>query len=351
MRRSVVVLVLLLAIGTVVFRFAVSKLSPRPVAMATVSRGRVVEAIYGTGRVDCDQRATVRARITAPLAELLVGPGEEVRRGQIIGRQENTEVLSEVEKRNKELAAATAALAEARDAAARARALFEAGLLPENELVRQRERAQELTKRAEALNEALAMAQERARWAELRSPLDGTVAALYRRAGDLLREGDEVLLVVDLRQPYLRVAVDERDLGRVQKGQEVRIVFDAYPEQIFKGTVWRVVPTVDRLTRSADVLVQLPSERPRLQLDLSATVNIVIRIVEDALVVPRTALKGEGRSRSVLRLAPNGTLEAVAVDVGACDLERCQIVSGLQQGEKIAADASGLAAGTAVRPQ
>jgi multidrug efflux pump subunit AcrA (membrane-fusion protein) len=141
--------------------------------------------------------------------------------------------------------------------------------------------------------------------------------------------------VVDLSRAYVRVAVDERDAGRVRVGQEVRMIFDAYPGQMLRGEVWRLIPAVDRLTKATDVLVSLPRERPPLQLDLTATVNIVTGVVEDALVVPRDALEGAGTQRAVFIPGADGRVVRTSIDIGACDEDRCQVVSGLSRGDRV----------------
>lgn len=345
MRRWFVWAFLGLVMVVILGRFFWQRWRGVAVVLTAVEAGRVVEAVYATGWVDSDQRAIVRARRTGILLRLEVGPGDEVKQGQVVARQEDAEGQLELAKRQQELAAAQAALAEAQDAASRAERLYLLGLLPEKDWVSQRERARELEKRAKALEEAVFLAQEQLRWCVLQAPLSGTVVNLFHRPGDLVREGDEILSVVNLSQAYLRVAVDERDLGKLQPNQEARVVLDAYPQQVFVGKVRRIIPAVDRLTRSTDVVVDLPSEVPALQLDMTATVNIVVGVYEQAILVPRLALLGSGPKRQVLQLDSQGRLAARTVEVGSCDVQRCQIVAGLQLGEQVVADATGLQPG------
>lgn len=352
MRRWLVLLLLVAGAGGVLGRVVWKTVRGVTVSLAAVTEGRVVAAVYATGRVDTDRRATVRARVAAPLQEVLVGPGEEVAAGQVVARQEAVAVRLAVERAQREVEAARAALAEAVDAATRAEQLVRQHLLPEDEWVRARERARELEAQAKARQSALALTEEQAGWVELRAPLAGRVSVLAHRAGDALREGDDVLTIVDLQPAYVRVAVDERDLGRISPGQEVRLVFDAFPERILKGAVWRVVPAVDRLTKSADVLVELPSDRPVLQLDLSATVNIVTGVVERAVIVPRDALLGAGTRRQVLLVDDRSRLATRDVTVGVCDERACEVREGLAVGERVVSPVgSGLEPGTKVRVQ
>ena len=254
-----------------------------------------------------------------------------------MARQDGEALRLGIDRAVREAEAARASAAGTEDAAARSEKLVHDGLLSEDAWVHAREAAREASASLAAKESAVALAREQASWGVLRAPLGGVVSAILHRAGDALREGDEVLTIVDLAPAYLRVAVDERDVGRVAVGERVRMVFDAYPGRVLEGVVWRIVPEVDRLTKSSDVLVQLPADRPPLQLDLTATVNVVTSVTEDALIVPRDGLEGTGEARAVFGINSKRHAVRREVQVGACDETRCQVVSGLTAGERIIA--------------
>ncbi len=337
MRRWLVLIVIAAVMGGVLGRAAWRSWRGREVTVAAIGTGRVVAAVYATGRVDCDDRATLRARVAAPLTELLVGSGQAVDAGEVVARQDASALRLATEKAAGELEAARASRTQAEDEAARSEKLVRDGLLSEDAWVKARERARELGAQTAAMETAVRIARDQERWTELRSPLAGTVTALAHRAGDPLREGDEVLTIVNLSHAYVRVGVDERDAGRVAVGQQVRMVFDAYPGTVLLGSVWRLVPAVDRLTKSTDVLVSLPAERPPLSLDFTVTVNVVTGVVEDAVVVPRGALDGAGAQRAAFALRADGRAARRPLRLGACDEERCQVLEGLAVGERVIA--------------
>ena len=116
MRRWIVLLVLLALGGFVLGRVVWRDVRGADVTVAEIGVGRVVAAVYATGRVDTDQRATVRARVAAPLATLLVGPGEPVAAGVEVARQDAAALRLAAERAEGEVEAARAALAEAEDA-------------------------------------------------------------------------------------------------------------------------------------------------------------------------------------------------------------------------------------------
>ena len=337
MRRWLVLVAILVVMGGVLGRVFWRSWRGRDVVLITLGTGRVVAAVYATGRGDCEDRATLRARVAAPLTALLVGSGQQVTEGQVVARQDAAAAHLASERAVGELDAARASFAQAQDEAARSEKLARDGLLAEDAWVKARENGRELAAQMAAMETAVRIARQQESWTELRSPLAGTVTTILHRAGDPLREGDEVLTVVDLSNAYVRVGVDERDAGRVVVGQSVRMVFDAYPGKLLLGNVWRLVPAVARLTKSTDVLVSLPPDRPPLQLDFTVTVNIVTGVVEDAVVVPRTALDGTGAERAAFVPRPGGHVERRVLELGACDEDRCQVLSGLAKGERVVA--------------
>lgn len=329
MRRWMVLLGIVLVAGGVLARVLWRAQRGIDVSVAALKRGRVVEAVYATGRVDSERRATVRARTTGLLQELTVGPGQRVEQGERVGKLDDAALRIARERAEGELAAAQAALAEAEDTAARTEALVREGLSSEDSGVRARERARELAAAARARDAAVGLAREQEGWTVLRSPLGGVVGEILARPGDPLREGDGIFTVIDLSEAYIRVNVDERDVGRVEVDQEVRLVFDSHPEQVFSGQVWRIVPAVDRLTKSSDVLVRHSQSLVRMHFDATVTANIVTRVVEDALLVSRDALEGVGANRRVWRVTDRGRAEVVPIQVGACDERACEVAAGL----------------------
>lgn len=335
MKRWMVVLGIVLVAGGVIGRvWRQSRLGPE-VSLAELGRGRVVEAVYATGRVDSERRATVRARTAGVLEELHIGPAQPVARGQRVGRLDAAALRIHRERAEQELEAVRAALNEAEDTAFRTESLVREGLAPEDAGVRFRERARELAAAVRAREAAVALAREQEGWAVLRSPLDGVAADILARPGDPLREGDGIFTVVDLSEAYVRVNVDERDIGRVEVGQEVRLVFDSHPDEVFTGEVWRIVPSVDRLTKASDVLVQHPRGTVRMHLDATVTVNIITRVVEDALLVSRDALEGHGAVRRVWQVDDDGHAVPRTIRVGACDERACEITEGLAVGDTV----------------
>jgi RND family efflux transporter MFP subunit len=151
--------------------------------------------------------------------------------------------------------------------------------------------------------------------------------------------------------------IPERHVGEVQVGQPVGLVVEAYPREVFKGTVVRVHPTVDRVNRTFAVEVHVPNEARRLKAGGFAKAAVLTREDSAALTVPEEALvtfagvtkvfvAEDGKARAV-PVKPGERLEAQA---GGRPANWVEVVGDLRAGSQVVTSGhSQLAEGTPVR--
>jgi multidrug efflux pump subunit AcrA (membrane-fusion protein) len=98
--------------------------------------------------------------------------------------------------------------------------------------------------RAEALRRELGLLEEELSLTVLRAPVSGIVLTPHpeEHTGTSLEEGDLVLTVGRTDSLELEFGVDQRDIGRVRPGQEVRLRVDALPQRTFSGRVSSIAP-------------------------------------------------------------------------------------------------------------
>ena len=100
-------------------------------------------------------------------------------------------------------------------------------------------------------------------------------------------------LAEDLRQMELQVDVDEADVGQVKEGQTALFTVDAYPEQTFNARITQVRYGAETTDGVVTYKAVLKVENPDLILrpGMTATAEITVLKVENALLVPNTALR------------------------------------------------------------
>lgn len=184
---------------------------------------------------------------------------------------------------------------------------------------------------------ALALARHRVGLGDIRSPIAGTIYQFDLKRGAYLQPGDLVALVGDLDEVKVTVYVDEPDLGRVSKGAPVKITWDARPGQTWMGHVEKLPTEVTALgTRTVGEVTTIVSN-PDHDLLPGVTVNatVISRVVEDALSIPKAALRQLDGQSGVFKLT-GATIAWTPVKTGVSDVNNVQILSGLAVNDRVA---------------
>jgi len=184
---------------------------------------------------------------------------------------------------------------------------------------------------------ALETAERNLNATKLIAPISGTVTALEINVGDLAN-GSSAITIANLDQPYsLDAYLDAEDWGQVQVGYEVEVSFDIIPDQIFKGMVTSVYPTLDTTSANSalvHITARLDETIPyELPAGSAASVDVVGGRAEDAILVSVEALHEIGDGEYTLFVMENGKLRLRVVEVGLQDLTKAEIISGLDAGD------------------
>jgi len=188
-------------------------------------------------------------------------------------------------------------------------------------------------------------AQESLRETTVQSPINGVVTARDVQVGQIISSGTSnvsggttVLYLADMRKMYVHVSVDESDIGRIRKGQGVKVTVDAFPSKEFQGTVVRVA--TKGLTSSNVVTFQVKveitcQEKTLLKPGMTANVEILIADKKDTLLVASKVIQQTSQSCSVTILNANKTTSKRKVTIGETNGETTEILSGLHEGDKV----------------
>ena len=171
----------------------------------------------------------------------------------------------------------------------------------------------------------------------IRSPLAGEVYSLPVKAGAFVNPGDLLVQVADLSKVYVRAFVDEPDIGRLARGQQVNITWDALPGRTWTGTVTQVPTTViSRGSRSVgEVVSEVDNSDRKLLPNTNVSVTIVTAKHDGVLTVPREAIRQQDGKRFVLEEV-NGTLVRRDVETDISNLTDIEITRGISEGAKLA---------------
>ncbi len=124
------------------------------------------------------------------------------------------------------------------------------------------------------------------------APIGGVVIEKDVRAGQYVKDGDPLYRIADLDPIWLYLDIYENDLAWVRFGQQVDVRIEAYPAEVFKGTVAFIEPFLNDATRTVKVRVNLKNGDLRLKPQMYATAIIQVNIMPDGTPAP-TGLEGK----------------------------------------------------------
>ena len=169
----------------------------------------------------------------------------------------------------------------------------------------------------------------------LRSPITGVVTARYYDRGDMYGMASPIFTVQQITPVKILVGISEGDYTKVSKGDKVTLSVDALPGKTFSGTIKRIYPTIDPMTHTVNVEVQVPNTDRQLRPGMYAKVNVTFGhnrsiVVPDAAVV---RLQGSGQ-RNVF-VVENGVAVQKEVTLGRHFDGQYEILSGIEEGEQV----------------
>ncbi len=351
-------------------------------ATEAAHRGELVIHVTATGTLQPINQVDVGSELSGLVRDVFVDFNGVVRKGQEIARLDTARLEAQVLQSE---AARDAALAHV--AQAKASRLEAAAQLARLERVREMSggkvpsaaeldaaQASAERARAEVASAEAAAGQARATLSTqrtdlsktaIRSPIDGIVLKRTIEPGQTVAASLQApilfTLAEDLTRMELLVSVDEADVAMVAEGQPATFTVDAWPGERFEAEVVQVRFGADALEGVVTYGVLLRVENPerRLRPGMTATAEIEVKRIADALLVPNAALrfappeslaKGRGLIGSLFARRPpsapkvpgrderareqrihrlrGGELEPIDVVIGATDGAFTEIVSG-----------------------
>ena len=170
----------------------------------------------------------------------------------------------------------------------------------------------------------------------LRSPINGVVTARNYDKGDMYSMTQPIFVVEQIQPVKMLVNVSESLFTQVHKGMEFDITVDAYPEEVFKGKVNLIYPTISSATHTfpVEVICQNSDERLRPGMFARVTANFGTNhhiVIPDVAVVKQ---QGSGE-HFVYVLRDDNTVKYTLVELGKRLGNRYEIVSGINEGDRI----------------
>lgn len=218
-----------------------------------------------TGEFVAQVRSDLVPRTGGRVGQVFVDEGQTVRRAQPLLQIETEYLKLDVARAEADLRRAEAAATDAGRDLERKKGLAQKGSVSQATFDRSQSGADQADAARQAARAALDLARQRLADATLVSPVDGVVAERRTDVGERLTEGTVAFVVEQTAPLKLRVRVPERYIGAVRTGAPVRATVEAFPGEVFRGTVSLVGGSVDPQSRTFLVEAEFPNRDRRLR--------------------------------------------------------------------------------------
>ncbi len=355
--RRILFLLIALAVVFVTFWFGFMRKTAEileeektvPVEVEVVSPGSIEETIELTGWIKANQIVDIASKVAGRVESLrvpsdgtysvAVEEGVSVKKGQQLAIIDHDVYLAQLVAAQAGLRAKEVELADAEREKKRVIALYEGGSATEQS----RDKAvtaAELAAASLSLTRAnLELAQINLRESMIVSPIDGIVTAKHIDEGNLIRSGDQIVTIADMKTVRVIVAATEKYGAQITVGMPAKIKVDAFAERTFDASVHSVHPALDAQTHTIQVEIRLDNDELLLKPGMFARVTLITKRKDNVVVIPRDIVLGGKIDEYYVYVIEKASAGKVArkhfVEIGIKQADRYEITKGLKAGETL----------------
>lgn len=285
------------------------------VTVQKVSKRNVVQQSSYTGTVEAYVVNNIAPQSARRISEILVDVGDHVREGQLLVKLDNSSLIqAKVQMEN--------ALTEYE----RSNELYEFGGASKSD------RDTKLLTYEVAKSTYDNLLEN----TTLISPTTGVVSARNYDNGDM--SGQEPILVVEQIRPVkIMINVSELLFSKVHRGMKVYVTFDAYGDEEFTGSITRIYPTIDNVTRTFQVEVSLPNRDERIRPGMFSRVTLPYAKANHVVIPDLSVQKltGSGDRYVYIFNPADSTVRYSKIELGRRMDTEYEILSGVEDGDQV----------------
>lgn len=325
---------------------------------SVIEKQNISTSITATGTIEPVTEVEVGTQVSGIIDRIYVDYNSIVEKGQVIAELDKTNLLSELASTQSNLANAQSSLTYQTANHNRYKALFEKGLVSANDYENAKLSYEQAVQQVKVQQQSVQKAQTNLGYATITSPIDGIVLSKEVEEGQTVASAMTTptlfIIAQDLTDMRVIADIDEADIGGVKEGQRVTFTVDAFPDDIFEGSVTQVrqEATTESNVVTYEVVISAPNNDLKLKPGLTANVTIYTLEKNNVLAVSNRALRFTPNDallteeETVVDVeAPNkvwtkegNTFKAHKVETGTTNGILTEIVSGVAEGTEVLTD-------------
>ena len=304
--------------------------------------------LTASGYVVARRKAAVASKGTGTLVYLAVEEGDRVKKGQVIARLDDSDVMASLQRARENLRVAEADLYDAKTNAERMRTLLKQGMIAQAEYDISEARYKRVVATIDAAKFGVREAQVAVDNTRIVAPFDGTVLKKNADVGEIVAplagaasSKAAVVTIADMSSLEVDADVSEANITRVASQQNCEIALDAYPQQRYPGYVTNIVPTADRAKATVMVKIKFKQYDQRVLPEMGAKITFLApgssshgTNVKPVLTVPAVAVATRDGRQVVFQIKDERAVE-IPVTTGKKLASLIEISGGLKEGDKV----------------
>ena len=273
-----------------------------PVEVEVVTTGSIEETMELTGWIKANAIVDVRSKVSGRIESLqavldngqvvTVEEGLAVQKGQRLAVIDHDVYLAELAAARANVDASEVELADAEREKKRIVALYEGGSATEQSRDKALTAAELAKARLTLARANLELSEISLRESTISSPIDGIVTAKHLEEGNLIKTGDRIVTVADMKTVKVIVAVAEKYGEQITVGTPARIRVDAFGGRVFSAKVYSIYPALDEQTHTIQAEIRLENDELLLKPGMFARVTLITKRRDDVVVIPRDVVLG-----------------------------------------------------------
>jgi RND family efflux transporter MFP subunit len=289
-----------------------------------------------TGSILPEKRADLRAEVSAVVLAVLKENGDPVRRGDLLVRLDDTSIRDTLASAKTASDSAAQAYDQAQRQYERMVKLRADGLVSTQQVEDAEVRRNTTQSDRDAAKSRLVAAQQQQGRTLVQAPFDGIVSDRLVSAGDTAQVGKELLKVIDPRSLRFEGYISANNVGVVKPGQKVVFRIHGFDDRSFTGSITRVNPAANAMTRQVEVLVDFQKgEQPPGVAGLYAEGRVETSQSE-GIALPANVIVRDGDDAHAWQVK-DGKLHKVALKLGDRDPRSgdTPVIEGLAAGDVV----------------
>ena len=297
MKKWIIISVAILVVGIGVYYVINHKKATKETFTTSKAQyGYIAKSITATGTVQPVDTVAVGSQVSGVIKKIYVDFNTVVKKGQLIATIDPSIILAQKQQSTANLANVESNLKYQQSTYERQNKLFTMGAISKADYQVALNNYNSAKAAVDNAKAQLKITTQNLFYTKIYSPIDGMILNKNVSEGQTIAASFNAptlfIIAKDLTKMQVRAAVDEADIGEVKTGQNVSFTVDAFPDEIFKGTVQQILlhAKVTANVVTYTTLINVDNTSLKLKPGMTASINIYTKEDAKALLIPSKAL-------------------------------------------------------------